>query len=443
MNGTVVLHIPYTFFPDPIGGTEIYVANLIRSLTREGIRNVVAAPGEGKIMYDWEGVRVYRYPVPAGDVDPRDLYALDDSEPRRHITEILDRERPHILHLHALTRGSAGGIVRLARERGIRTVFTYHTPTVTCQRGTLMRRGTTPCDGKMRLTTCSACTLQSHGAPRLVADTIAFSPTPFGEFLYRKGRTGGVWTALRLRREMELRHKATRLVLEDVDIIAAFTDWTSSVLTRNGFSSSKIRRTRHGFDSSPSSVDRRRRSFEAPVRFVWAGRAHSVKGLDTLIKGVRRVRNDNFSVDVYPIVQDDKDRAYLQECRDMLGQDKRVNIRAPFSPDQATSVFAAYDAVLVPSRWFETGPLVVLQAFAAGVPVIGTDLGGISDLVVHGQNGLLVGGFASKSWTATLERLCRDPGVLAQLGEKVTPPPSFQDAAADVRAIYRELTPQS
>ena len=48
------------------------------------------------------------------------------------------------------------------------------------------------------------------------------------------------------------------------------------------------------------------------------------------------------------------------------------------------------DVLAVPSQWLETGPLVVLEAFAAGTPVIGSDLGGIRELVSDGRDGLLV-----------------------------------------------------
>ena len=41
----------------------------------------------------------------------------------------------------------------------------------------------------------------------------------------------------------------------------------------------------------------------------------------------------------------------------------------------------SYDLAVVPSIWFETGPLTILEAFAAGIPVAGTNLGGIKELL--------------------------------------------------------------
>ena len=47
------------------------------------------------------------------------------------------------------------------------------------------------------------------------------------------------------------------------------------------------------------------------------------------------------------------------------------------------------DVLVVPSIWYENAPLVVYSALAAGVPVVATDLGGLSETIVHGRNGLL------------------------------------------------------
>jgi glycosyltransferase involved in cell wall biosynthesis len=101
----------------------------------------------------------------------------------------------------------------------------------------------------------------------------------------------------------------------------------------------------------------------------------------------------------------------------------------------------AYDAVVVPSQWMETGPLVVLEAFAAGVPVIGSALGGIADKVRHDVDGLLVEPFhAVDAWTSTLARCVDEPSLLARLRANVAPPRSMRDVACDMRAVYEQLT---
>jgi glycosyltransferase involved in cell wall biosynthesis len=90
----------------------------------------------------------------------------------------------------------------------------------------------------------------------------------------------------------------------------------------------------------------------------------------------------------------------------------------------------------------ETGPLVVLEAFAAGVPVLGSRLGGIADKVRHERDGLLVNPPASvEAWRGMLRRIA-DPTQLRELRARVRPPRSDVDVAAEMAGLYASLAPR-
>ena len=74
----------------------------------------------------------------------------------------------------------------------------------------------------------------------------------------------------------------------------------------------------------------------------------------------------------------------------MLGGDlgPRLKVEEPFEPEEAPRILAGLDAVVVPSEWDENAPLTVLQARAAGVPVIGSDMEGISEVIEAPRFGL-------------------------------------------------------
>ena len=55
------LHVPFGFYPDVVGGTEVYVAALAESLTRRNHPAVIAAPGSAAMQYLHEGVSVHRF----------------------------------------------------------------------------------------------------------------------------------------------------------------------------------------------------------------------------------------------------------------------------------------------------------------------------------------------------------------------------------------------
>jgi glycosyltransferase involved in cell wall biosynthesis len=102
-----------------------------------------------------------------------------------------------------------------------------------------------------------------------------------------------------------------------------------------------------------------------------------------------------------------------------------------------------YDLLAVPSQLLETGPIVVLEAFAAGIPVAGSNLGGIAELVEHGVNGLLVDPASPESWAEALRRLSQDRDLLATLRSGIRPPRTMRDAAAELMAVYRQVSQEA
>ena len=72
--------------------------------------------------------------------------------------------------------------------------------------------------------------------------------------------------------------------------------------------------------------------------------------------------------------------------------------------------------MLAPSRWEEPCPYAVLDAFAAGVPVLAGDRGGLPELVGEGA---ALAPEDQDAWTAALVELWRDPAARQARGEEV------------------------
>jgi glycosyltransferase involved in cell wall biosynthesis len=100
--------------------------------------------------------------------------------------------------------------------------------------------------------------------------------------------------------------------------------------------------------------------------------------------------------------------------------------------------YDAIDILAVPSTWYETGPFVVLEAHAAGIPVVGSDLGGIAERVTHGQDGLLFPTGDAKALADILLQLWRDPARLNALrpGASVR---TISDVARETLDTYTAL----
>lgn len=440
-----VLHVPYSYYPDPVGGTEVYVAALACEQLKDGVKVVVAAPGSSQEEYEHEGVRVIRF-APGEIQDLRELYGEGSDEAARSLSAILKRECPDVLHLHSSTSAVSLKSVMASKAAGIPVVFTYHTPTISCQRGTLLRWGSEVCDGTVIVDRCAACTLNSLGLSRVPSKLVGLIPPALSALVGRLGLSGGAWTALRLPELTDLRRRAFLQMAAQVDRIVVLCEWARSLLIQNSISEHKISLCRHGINIPVSSqTDRATYRSNRPVRIAFLGRYDRAKGADVLVRAVKQIPKVPLELHLYGIIQGEAGQSYLQELQKLSGDDSRICFESTLPGSMVIPVLRTLDFVAVPSQCLETGPLVVLEAFAAGTPVLGSDLGGIRELVQHQQNGLLVPFDSVKAWSEALGKCTEDRTLLSRLREGIRSPRSIRDVAKDMRQVYEDViqTPDS
>jgi glycosyltransferase involved in cell wall biosynthesis len=433
-----VLHLAFSFAPDPPGGTEIYVEDLCRELAALGVTAVVAAPGSRDEAYSHRGLTVRRFSTAGDDIELADLYGGNDPLAAEAFERILDEENPDVLHQHAFTSACSARLIRIAKRRGIPVVFTYHTATVSCQRGTLLEFGDTPCDGHVSVSRCTPCTLQSLGMGSAPSAVIGRTPVVAGDLLELAGLGGGAWTALRMRSLMRQRTDHLIQLLTNVDAFVSLTPWVSELLLLNGVPDSRITDCSHGISQHlagprTASAPESRRAF----RIAHLGRLEPGKGTRLLVEAVRSMPDVALSLDIFGVVQNSADAGRLTELTALAGGDQRIRFHRSIPHDLVVETLSGYDLVAVPSQLRETGPLVVLEAFAAGVPVIGSSLGGIADKVAHGKDGWLVKPHASVvAWREALSSCAADGDLMTRLKSGVRMPRTMTDVAREMRSLY-------
>jgi glycosyltransferase involved in cell wall biosynthesis len=438
-----VINVPFTFAPDPPGGTEVFVASISQELQGLGVNVIVAAPSEKSCSYTVDGLEVRRFAALSEINDISQLYGMGDSLAAAEFATILDQEKPDIVHLHAFTAAVSLRLVRVAKKRGIPVVFTYHTPTVSCQRGTLMLWGKTFCDGRLVVDRCAGCTLNGLGVPQIPAAALGRLPPILGRWLRDLGLQGGLWTAIRTPELIGMRHAAFRQMVDEVDRIVAVCNWVYELLLLNDVSRSKVSISRQGVcwtavqQPVPTSSSIGQNSRE--IRLVFVGRIDPMKGLNVLIAALRMVPTLDISLDVYGIVQSAAAFEYEKKMVALSSGDPRITFHGPIPSADVVERLRHYDLMVVPSQWMETGPMVVLEAFAAGIPVLGSNLGGISEVVRDGIDGLLIEPGSVERWADALRRLAEDPKLRLQLKSGVRPPRSGLDAASDMLALYNSI----
>jgi len=437
-----VLHVPFGYYPDPVGGTEVYVAELAKTLRRLGVESAVAAPalGDGARVYEHDGTTVYRFGVgPITTV--ADLYGEGDPGSAAAIDRALVETRADVLHLHAFTTAASLRAVRAAHRRGVAVAFTYHTPTASCVRGTLLRDGVAPCDGELLEQRCASCLLESRGAAEPVRAVLSRVPPTLGTVAGAAGLSGRWITALRARELTRARHSAFRQLLRESDAVIAVCEWVRSLLLRAGAEPSRLMLSRQGTNPRPRPEPPASPHVAGTLRLVFIGRLHPTKGVDVVIRALRSKPALRATLDIYGVAQGDEALEYRSELLRLAATDLRIRFRDAVRADDIVPTLAQYDATVVPSQWLETGPLTVLESFAAGIPVLGSDLGGIAELVRHDHDGCLVPYADAEAWAAAVERFATDPSLVRRLAARVPRPRSTHDVGRDMVSVYEAIAP--
>lgn len=425
------------FFPDSTGGSEVYVAGLADALRALGVDSCIAAPRDG-VQASTEVVgthSVFRYPVPPG----RSAAQQAGQAPHDDFDSFklwLQQQDATLYHQHSLTYGCGTFHLEAARDAGMKTVLTIHTPGIICLRDTLMYNGSSVCDGKIETGRCASCWLRSRGMPPLSAAALAALPPTLGSRLRPAGRAGSALAATAI---VEHHRADLYKVCKLADKVVVVCQWLHDAMRRNGVPADKLLLSRQGITPAPALVRPRQRAVGTPLVVGFLGRGDPVKGVAVLVNALRNVKAD-ISLQLHVIESNQPHaRAYLHSARAAAATDNRIAWLPPLTPQQVPDFLAGIDVLAVPSQWMETGPLVVLEAFAAGVPVIGSDLGGISELVVHRGNGLLVAHDDVAAWAEALDLLARDPALLSRLRANIGPVRRMADVAEDMRQLYARL----
>ena len=165
----------------------------------------------------------------------------------------------------------------------------------------------------------------------------------------------------------------------------------------------------------PNAVDVRgtpRARVDGPrPRLIAVGRLRPPKDFGTLLRALASLPADGFDA---AIVGDGPERPALERELGELGLRERVSLEG--ERRDVPSLLAGSD-VFVLSSHSEGLPVSVLEAMAAGLPVVASAVGGVAELVLDGETGLLVPPADQAALAAALWRLVADAGLRRRLGD--------------------------
>ncbi len=437
------------YFPDNCGGIQTNLEDLLPELHSHDIDIQIAAAKLGlkEESYKYNGVEVYRYPVfPTPKAEPNHGQFFHGKF--EYFANWLASRKADIYHQHHWEVSCGLPHLRLAKGLGMATVVTVHYPRPLCQRTTLMFDGHRDCDGKIDVVRCSKCAdslsrnlsdAMVKNLSHLPLDIVSRLPLPESAYLPSSSNAGRLgkfarpfvvpsYAIARQESLLEMAHFADRIVV--------VCDWLYKALLINGVSKEKLVLSRHGISCTAQEPPSKKQQ-SASLKVAFLGRWDVHKGIDILVQAVKNLPSFvNIKLDIYGITQDER---YRQQIVELIDSDRRIRINDQLNRIEVSKTLANYDLLAVPSQYMETGPIVVLEAHSQGVPVIGSHLGGIAELVKHGVDGWLVAANDTKAWTQAFERLATDANLLRELRKNIRPVRSVAAQAADLVALYKSL----
>jgi glycosyltransferase involved in cell wall biosynthesis len=372
-------------------GTEFYTQELVRGLAARGHELAVLHPERSGAKPRGTVVEVSERGVPvyllhnAGDPARSFAQSYADPAAERAFEDVLARVQPDLVHFTYLLWGLSVRMVALAEERGVPSVITLTDYGLLCHRGQMFDHRLRACGGPHPPSVCARCIRTPSRW-----DGARFAMLAKRAAAGAAAAAGGLGRVV-VARDLERREAAARDALGRARVLIAPTRVLAEAFRAFGAPEERLTELVYAFDEAPWRAARAEPTGETHV-FAFLGQLAPHKGVEALLEAVRRMEHrlpesvEPWELRIYGAPSAGRNHRFGPAlfARD-LGP--RVRFEPPFEPEDAPEVFGELATIVVPSEWDENAPLTVLQARAAGIPVVGSDVRGIAEIVgpEHGR----------------------------------------------------------
>jgi glycosyltransferase involved in cell wall biosynthesis len=332
------------------------------------------------------GHEVVQYQVknPPGAAGAIGSLVLSPWNPRqaRRVQGLAERIRPDVAHVHNTWYAQSPAVLWALRRSGVPTVMTLHNYRLVCANGQLFRDGA-PCEDCVGASPWHGV---QHGCYR---DSMVLSVPAAGTIAL---------------------HDRLRTWSRTVDRFVVLSEFAAERLVRGGLPPDRIElKPNFVADPGPRAVPA-----AASATVLYVGRLSPEKGVEVLVEAWRELGDGPLEL---LVVGDGP-------LRDRLARRPAARLRlvGQLPAAEVRRQLLAARALVLPSIWYEGQPMAVLEALAAGLPVLGSGIGGVPELLASLGRDWLAAPGEEASWVAALRALA-DP-------ERV------ELASAQARALY-------
>lgn len=389
MSKIKIMYLVHQFYPYYFSGTEKFVYNMATCMQKQGHKvtvvtyafkeNLRNGKRDGNLLtesYIYKGIPVisFGYKKIGDDVH----YMVDNKDLERFAAKLLSEEEPDIIHAGHLMR--VFDILKIAKKRSIPYIVTLTDFWAICFRGILFNSKLDLCTGPRDGEACV------KNCPHLPEEIIHF------------------------------RLNETRDVLTGAKVVCSATRFLANMYM-NEIPALDIKVIPLGLKTAKAVHDKKRLGNDDSITLIFGGTWLPHKGLHLLLEAFGRVESEKIVLKVYGAGPNDE---YNDLISNSAKKDKRIQIKGVFCEDDIEKIFSDADCSVVPSTWWENSPYMMIEALARNVPVIVTDVDGLTEYVKDEFNGFTFRLGDSWHLQEVLERVVKDPAILNAMRENLS-----------------------
>lgn len=405
----------HQFFPNFYTGTERYILNLAKQFQRMGhyVKVLTYAfndqvgfrnDSSAKILhkeYSYEGVPVIAIRHKNHPDHLNFIFDLMDEDIYNEAKEIFKKDAFDIYHCAHPSRIASA--VKAARDSDVKTILILTDYWLMCPLGIMLRPDNTLCagpghQGRNCLQNCFI-NVSEERMQRRIADAHA--------------------------------------LLECCDHLLSPSQFLIGLFNFTGFiSAARFVLSRHGFDYEK----KKRYFFKEPgelVTFGYIGTVQYHKGVHIMVEGVKKARNQNIRLQVWGGCFHEVE--YQKSVMKMAKGDSRITFKGSYNFNNIETILEPIDVVIVPSIWYENAPLTIATSLAYDIPVITSDIGGMSEVIKDGKNGLTFKVGDSADLSNKIDLIADDPKIITTFKKNIQYPIRIEDEAFNTELVYKQL----
>jgi len=221
--------------------------------------------------------------------------------------------------------------------------------------------------------------------------------------------------------------------MRSVDLFICPSKHLREVFIKAGYNKRKLVYCDYGFDFTLIESKKENRSEEFTFGFI--GPDEPYKGLKVLLEAYAKAELTNSRLLIHTSGINNFLEKRISKCNK---SGKEVKLFPRVSPMEINSIYKYLDALIVPSVWEENSPLVIHEAFIAGLPVIASNIGGITELICHKKSGLLFPAGNAEELANMMELFNNDVIFYSKIRQNIPEVKNMSDHINEIEAFYTQ-----